>query len=67
MKTTRELGRFLADNRLTMRVHLTKEGFTVELSAGGPASVFGDGITFPDAIDRAIHAFAKARTQVLLS
>lgn len=68
MKTTRELGRFLHDNRLRMRADLSKEGFRVVLlHLAGGEPVEGAGVTFPDAVDAAIRALARRRVQECLS
>ena len=67
MKTTNELGRFLHDNRLSMRVGLTREGFHVDLLFRGAVTGSGMAATFPDAVDEALADLARQKGKELRS
>lgn len=63
MKTVSELGRFLIDNHLSMRVGLTRSGFHVDFLSQMDVVATGFAYSFPDAVDKALTVYAVRRVK----
>lgn len=64
MKTLGELGRFLFGERLSMSVVILRGEYVVSLhERGAPRSIHGRAVSFPEAVDRAVGALARARSR----